>query len=235
MAGGERDTAGNLSGLRVAIALKADLLHRLGTHDPSRWPADVQRFVATLERSRLSDGTALVVLLIEVREELCLLMGVGSAGARRRQLTARRASTLDAWTDLPKRDILRRFSDEILDMLSAATPIPHRRLSPIVKRTKQTIDDAYADRLTLQRLAAAAGCSRRQLAAIFRRELAMTVREYLTRARLRRALELIRDGEKIEAVSLMVGYHSKKNFYRQFKARVGVTPSAYRAALLSIR
>jgi AraC-like DNA-binding protein len=235
MAGRERDTADNLSGLRVAIALKADLLHRLGTHDAARWPADVQRFVAALERSRLSDGTALVVLLTEVREELRLLLGVGSPGARRRQLTAPTPSPLDAWTDLPKRDILRRFSDEILDMLSSATPTPHRRLSPIVKRTKQTIDDAYAEPLTLQRLAASVGCSRRQLAALFRRELAMTVREYLTRARLRRALELILDGQKIEAVSLMVGYHSKKNFYRQFKARVGVTPSAYRAALVSIR
>jgi transcriptional regulator GlxA family with amidase domain len=33
---------------------------------------------------------------------------------------------------------------------------------------------------------------------------------------------------KVEAVSLLVGYRSKKNFYRQFKRRFGTTPFAHR-------
>lgn len=234
MSAGARQTSSDLSDLHVAIGLKADLLYRLGTRKTSRWPTEVQRFVAALERSRLSDGTALVVLLIELREEIRLRLRIGSARARGFQPTALTASALGASPGLPKRDILLRFRDDILAMLSSAAPVPHRRLSSIVKRTKQTIDEAYADPLTLQRLAAAAGCSTRLLATVFRRELAMSVREYLTRARLRRARELIRDGEKIEAVSLLVGYRSKKNFYHHFKAHVGVTPLAYRAALRSI-
>jgi AraC-like DNA-binding protein len=42
---------------------------------------------------------------------------------------------------------------------------------------------------------------------------------------------LIRNGEKIEAVSLLVGYRSKKNFYHHFRRHVGLTPLAYKAAL----
>jgi PAS domain-containing protein len=33
---------------------------------------------------------------------------------------------------------------------------------------------------------------------------------------------------KVEAVALDLGYRSKKNFYRQFKRRFGMTPEAYR-------
>ncbi len=38
----------------------------------------------------------------------------------------------------------------------------------------------------------------------------------------------VRSGMKIEAVSLDLGYRSKKNFYRQFRRRFGMTPDAYR-------
>lgn len=44
-------------------------------------------------------------------------------------------------------------------------------------------------------------------------------------------MELIAGGEKIEAVSLMVGYRSKKNFYRHFKAAVGMTPLTYKSSV----
>jgi hypothetical protein len=43
---------------------------------------------------------------------------------------------------------------------------------------------------------------------------------------------LINTRVKIEAVALSVGYHSKKNFYRQFLRRFGVTPDAYRQRLM---
>ena len=45
---------------------------------------------------------------------------------------------------------------------------------------------------------------------------------------------LIRAGEKIEAISLLVGYRSKKNFYRHFKEQLGVTPTAYRSAAVGV-
>ena len=50
------------------------------------------------------------------------------------------------------------------------------------------------------------------------------MREWLTSVRLAHASQLIREGTKVEAVSLLVGYRSKKNFYRRFKRRFGTTP-----------
>jgi AraC-like DNA-binding protein len=212
-----------LLGLDVAIRLKAEVLHRICTNDASRWSRDVSRFVAALERSRLRDKTALVVLLTELHEQLRLLLGGGASTPFRQE----------AWSHLPRSEILARFREEIIGVLLPAAS-PHASLSPIVRRAKRIIEERYADPLTLERLAVAVGRSKRQLASVFRRELAMTAHEYLTRVRLRRALDLIRKEQKIEAVSLLVGYRSKKNLYRQFKKRVGVTPIAYRAALFGI-
>jgi len=221
-----------LAGLNVAIGLKADLLQRIGTTDPSRWLNHVLRFAAALERSPLSDSTALVVLLTELREQLRLLLGIeASRGEADGSATL---PDLGAWAALPRSQILARFKEDILGML---LPAASRRtsLSPTVQRAKRLIDERYADPLTLERLAAAVRCSKRQLASVFRQELAMTTHEYLTRVRLRWALRFIREGEKIEVASLLVGYQSKKNFYRHFKTHIGVTPRAYRASLFRIR
>jgi photosystem II stability/assembly factor-like uncharacterized protein len=50
---------------------------------------------------------------------------------------------------------------------------------------------------------------------------------------MERAVTLIGKGDKVEAVALQVGYRSKKNFYRQFTIRFGVTPAAYRVRALT--
>jgi AraC-like DNA-binding protein len=69
---------------------------------------------------------------------------------------------------------------------------------------------------------------------LFEEQVGIPVHQHLTRVWLRQALELTRKGEKIEAVSLLVGYRSKANFYRHCKAQAGITPLAYRAALFHL-
>jgi two-component system response regulator YesN len=89
------------------------------------------------------------------------------------------------------------------------------------------IEESYAERITLDTMSAALNRQSSYLGHLFRKETGMTVRQWLTRVRLDHAASLIREGVKIEAVALIVGYHSKKNFYRQFRRRFATTPSAY--------
>jgi AraC-like DNA-binding protein len=223
-----RDAAhSDLAGLDVAIRLKADLLHRLATRRRTRWTRIASGFFTEIARSRLTDRTALVVLLTELCEELRLLFGVRSSAAAR-------SVDIEIRTEFSRSDILGRFEEKVLELLIPARNSP-ARLSPVGRRAKRLIDERYGCRLTVDQLAAGARCSARQLAHVFRRELGTTVHEYLTRVRLHRALELIGRGEKIEVVSLLVGYRSKKNFYRHFKTHIGVTPLAYRAAFCRSR
>jgi YesN/AraC family two-component response regulator len=98
-----------------------------------------------------------------------------------------------------------------------------------VRRILEFIERSYSQRVTLRVLARALDRQASYLGALFRRETGLSVRECLTQTRLDRASVLIREGVKIEAVSQLVGYRSKKNFYRQFKRRFAMTPFAYAA------
>jgi len=98
----------------------------------------------------------------------------------------------------------------------------------LVRRMLDEIDRDYADIVTLRTLGAVIGRQPAYLGHVFRTALGVTVHERMTRVRLDRAAEMIKAGIKIEAVSLTVGYRSKKNFYRQFKRYFGTTPAGYR-------
>jgi PAS domain S-box-containing protein len=86
----------------------------------------------------------------------------------------------------------------------------------------------YSQRLTLTTLARSLERQSAYLGKLFRNEIGVTVHEYITRARMMFGAAQVRSGVKIEAVALDLGYRSKKNFYRQFKRRFGMTPEAYR-------
>lgn len=96
-----------------------------------------------------------------------------------------------------------------------------------VRRILEFIEQSYSQPVTLRVLAKALDRQASYLGALFRHETGLSVRQCLTRVRLDRASVLIREGVKIETVAQLVGYRSKKNFYRQFKRRFAMTPFAY--------
>jgi PAS domain S-box-containing protein len=97
-----------------------------------------------------------------------------------------------------------------------------------VQRMLNHIQRNYTQRLTLGALAKTLGRQSAYLGRLFRDEIGVTVHEYVTRARMVNGAVQVRSGVKIEAVALDLGYQSKKNFYRQFKRRFGMTPETYR-------
>jgi AraC-like DNA-binding protein len=97
-----------------------------------------------------------------------------------------------------------------------------------VQRMLDLIHQNYAQRLTLTILAGTLQRQSAYLGRLFRNETGVTVHEYVTRARMWFGAAQVRSGVKIEAIALDLGYRSKKNFYRQFKRRFGMTPQRYR-------
>jgi PAS domain S-box-containing protein len=97
-----------------------------------------------------------------------------------------------------------------------------------VQRMLDQIHQNYTQRLTLDTLANTLERQSAYLGRLFREAMGVTVHEYITRARMMFGAAQVRSGVKVEAVALDLGYRSKKNFYRQFKRRFGMTPEAYR-------
>jgi PAS domain S-box-containing protein len=99
----------------------------------------------------------------------------------------------------------------------------------LVQRMLEQIENDYGQALTLRTISSSLGRQPAYLGRLFQQDMGCSVRTYLTRIRLEHAAALIRDGVKIEAVALTVGYRSKKNFYQRFRAHYGMTPLRYRS------
>jgi AraC-like DNA-binding protein len=84
---------------------------------------------------------------------------------------------------------------------------------------------------TVERLARAAGLSRSAFAALFHELVGEPPLQYLTRWRMQRAAQELREqNASIAEVAAHVGYQSEASFNKAFKRWEGTTPAAYRRA-----
>jgi len=98
-------------------------------------------------------------------------------------------------------------------------------------RAKDLVDGRYADPLTVDDLARAAGLSRAHFSRAFQRAFGESPHAYLLTRRLERAAALLRNTDRsVAAICMSVGLTSQGSFTTSFKRMYGLTPAAYRAA-----
>jgi AraC-like DNA-binding protein len=99
-------------------------------------------------------------------------------------------------------------------------------------RAKDLVDARYAEPITVDDLAAAAGLSRAHFSRMFTRTFGESPRTYLQTRRLERAAALLRHTDRSVAdVCVMVGLASVGSFTTSFARVYGKPPAAYRAAM----
>lgn len=108
-------------------------------------------------------------------------------------------------------------------------PVP---LARYLQRAKDLVDSRYADPITVDDLAAAAGLSRAHFSRSFTRTFGESPRAYLQTRRLERAAALLRQTDRSVAdICAMVGLTSVGSFTTSFARVYGKPPAAYRASL----
>lgn len=105
---------------------------------------------------------------------------------------------------------------------------PPRQVSERTRTLLDVIERRYREPLTIGDLASHVCRGTAHVASQFRRETGLTIHRYLTQVRMRHAEEMLQQGEKVEAVMLLVGYRSKKSFYSHFRTHTGQTPGSFR-------
>ncbi|GFG55150.1 AraC family transcriptional regulator [Mycolicibacterium agri] len=109
-----------------------------------------------------------------------------------------------------------------------AQVVPARYL----QRAKDLVDSRYADPITVDDLAAAAGLSRAHFSRMFTRTFGESPSAYLQTRRLERAAALLRYTDRSVAdICVMVGLQSVGSFTTSFARVYGLPPAAYRASL----
>lgn len=98
-------------------------------------------------------------------------------------------------------------------------------------RARDLADARYAEPLTVDDLARAAGLSQAHFSREFRRAFGETPHRYLLTRRLERAAALLRTTDhSVADVCLAVGLRSVGSFTTSFGRMFGASPTAYRAA-----
>ena len=94
-----------------------------------------------------------------------------------------------------------------------------------VKETRDAINSLYMTDISVAEIAEGLGLDRRYLSRIFRRDMGMTVMDYLIKVRMEEAKRLLLSGLSVSRVAELVGYNDSFYFSKSFKKYFGVAPS----------
>ena len=87
---------------------------------------------------------------------------------------------------------------------------------------------------TVEEVAAAVGLSRKYLFAVFKRSCGQSPKEYILDYKIKNACDLLANPSlSIQNVAYSVGYSDALLFSKQFKKKIGASPSEYRKKLFS--
>lgn len=141
------------------------------------------------------------------------------------------------WETLNIRGVLRppvAFED-LVDRIGAVLPPvdslsgPWPRLGEAVGRTIDHLSRHYDEDLTVDAIAQITEISASHLAHLFRNEIGMSVRDFLTRVRVTIAQDLVaHTDEKLEAIATRLGFADTSHLAHVFQRITGRPPSAYR-------
>ena len=125
----------------------------------------------------------------------------------------------------------------LVDLVAASASVPGARRDRGTGRgdrlrseeAVRVMNRRFTERLSLDDVADAVGLSTFHFCRVFKRCTGTTVHRYLTRLRLRTALELVAErGSDLTRVALELGFSSHSHFTDCFRREFGITPSRFR-------
>lgn len=126
-----------------------------------------------------------------------------------------------------------RYSDEMIQELTEAVRRSRQNLgsfSAPIRRVLEHIRLNYSQKLSLSELGRIAALSDSHLTKQFKKELGMTIFQYIAHLRCKKAAELLRESTaSVQEISSFVGYEDSNYFVKVFKKQYQKTPSEYRA------
>ncbi|MFC3799682.1 response regulator [Cohnella sp. GCM10012308] len=141
------------------------------------------------------------------------------------------------WKTMLEPDSLAELRAQLCDWCRALAGMIEAREQdkhmPIVQRVMESIDVRYSQSLTVEQLAAEVYLSPNYIRTLFKEKSGETILEYLTKVRIKRAAELLKDRSlRVHEISKAVGYENVSYFCALFQKHRGVTPNDYRKKLL---
>jgi AraC-like DNA-binding protein len=123
--------------------------------------------------------------------------------------------------------LLRDLDQE--QVVEDAVPGTERRHTQLASEAASRINESPQDAPSLEELSQHAGYTKDHFARVFKKVVGQTPHDYLINARVRRARQmLVESNLSIKEIASALGYRDIYFFSRQFKAKMGITPSEAR-------
>jgi AraC family transcriptional regulator len=101
-------------------------------------------------------------------------------------------------------------------------------------QVRELLQDRFAENLTHDVVAAAAGIHPVHLARVFRRHCGCTLGDYVRKLRVDfAARQLIATDESLAGIAIAAGFSDQSHFTRTFNGQTGMTPAAFRRSCRS--
>ena len=131
--------------------------------------------------------------------------------------------------------LTRLFATHLVEKYTSVAETPAYRGGLAIHQLRK-VEDHVAEHLpeeiSIERLAELVELSPSHFAHVFKETTGMTPLQFITRQRISRAQQLIRETSRsLIDVGLEVGYTSPSHFAQVFRRVVGVTPTAFRSSL----
>lgn len=142
----------------------------------------------------------------------------------------------DAWERVQQQETIQDLKLHVGSYLSQVCSSVQERRSgkagSVIERIRQLIDSRYSENLNVVDIAAGVYLSSTYVSLLYKQETGETLFEYLTKVRIEKAKELLKDPRnKFYEVCHAVGYSDPSHFSKVFKKMTGYTPSSYREQL----
>ena len=103
------------------------------------------------------------------------------------------------------------------------------RYSAPIQKAVEFLTLNYSQEISLHRLAALVSLSESFLSRTFKKEVGVTITQFISQLRCTQAAELLAENRlSIQEISAYVGYIDNNYFVKVFKKQYGMTPSEYR-------
>ena len=120
-------------------------------------------------------------------------------------------------------------SEVILTSMGEAVKRKQEEGKRPIREAKNYIRLHYKDALTLEKVSGVVDLNASYLSALFKKETGKTFLEYLTKVRMDKAKEMLKEtNETISAICQEVGYSDTKYFVKCFQKYTGLKPNQYR-------
>lgn len=100
--------------------------------------------------------------------------------------------------------------------------------NPLVSAAIASISENLSSPITLDSISNALYVSKYHLAHTFKQHMGVSVHQYIINLRLVKAKQMIDSGVNLNEICEACGFSNYSNFYKLFKARMGISPTQYR-------